>query len=292
VESFYFHLHSYTSCNFSIITPEEKPSTSKIMISKSRLAYLQRFQQKKIRDAENLFLIEGWRAIEAVVHAGVTIDTLMLHASSKLTEDESGKVSRAKKRSRQFFELSAKEMDKVCDTVTAQGIAALVMKFEQTAERIIADLHKKDRCLILACDRISEPGNLGTIIRTCDWFGVDAIFLSPGCVDLYNPKVVRSTVGSIFHLPIVESVNLDTILTPLHSKGFQSIGTDTGTATDIRDCNFPKKSILIIGNEAHGISADLLGRVDTVLAIPKFGEAESLNAAIAAGIIISRIQLQ
>ncbi len=150
--------------------------------------------------------------------------------------------------------------------------------------------------IIVTLDSISDPGNLGAIIRTCDWFGVNSILISKESVDLYNPKVVQSTMGSLFHLPISNNIDLLESIHEAKNNGFKIIGTDVYGKNILSNKNVKsnlvsgKKIMLIIGNEAHGISENIKKEIESFITIPKYGNAESLNAAVALGIILSGIK--
>jgi TrmH family RNA methyltransferase len=144
---------------------------------------------------------------------------------------------------------------------------------------------------VLLVDQIQDPGNLGTMIRTADAAGIDAIIMGKGTVDQYSGKVTRSTQGSIFHIPIYED-ELKNIIPMLKESGWTVFGTSLKDATDYRKVRFPpsQKNALLIGNEGEGVQEELLHIVDTKIKIPIWGKAESLNAAIATGILLYHVQ--
>jgi TrmH family RNA methyltransferase len=205
-------------------------------------------------------------------------------------------LTSAKRISNEEYEASAKEFSLVADTVTSQGVAAVVKKFLAGSDSELEKLLKDGNDFVVALDQVGDPGNLGAIIRTSDWFGVDAILLSQNSVELYNPKVVRSTMGSLFHLPILEfSDGLGSFadaLSKLRRGGFKLYGTQVSGISDIRTITWPKKSVLVIGNEARGISPEISRILDERVAIPKFGKAESLNASVAAGVFLAHRSFQ
>jgi TrmH family RNA methyltransferase len=137
---------------------------------------------------------------------------------------------------------------------------------------------------------VSDPGNLGTILRTCDWFGVDAVLLGKGCVSLYNEKVVRSTSGSIFHLPIYEDVDLLKTLPELKNNGFTLVSTVMDGESLIQTL-LPEKTVLVLGNEAHGVNEAVKKISDRQVSIPRFGNAESLNVGVACAVFLSQWRL-
>jgi len=266
------------------------------MISKSKLHYFKALSQKKGRDKVGVFLVEGWRNVEEAMGAAGGIEILLYTKEAKGESRYSSLFSAALKRSREPLEVTAKEFGQIADTVTGQGIAAVVKRFSLDVESEIRRLLIKENAFVLGADHIADPGNLGAIIRTADWFGIDAIILSPGTVDLYNPKVVRSTAGSIFHLPIVSSIeaagSFEQSLKDLQSGGFRLYGASVKGKGDLRSVKWPKKSFLVIGSEARGISEEAAALLDEHIAIPKFGKAESLNAGVAAGIFLSHASFQ
>lgn len=266
------------------------------MLSKTKLQYVKNLSQKKNREKEGVFLVEGWRNVEEASNALKEIETLLFTKEAKTNLRYSPVISAAQKMAKEIVEVTPKELGVIADTVTAQGIAAVVKKFSSDVEILLKQLFKKDRAFIIALDQISDPGNMGTIIRTGDWFGVQSIMVSKNCVELYNPKVVRSTMGSIFHVPFLDCSNspecFSDTLAKFHTSGFSLYGAEVSGNVDIRTIVWPKKTVLIIGNESQGISAEISKILDQHIAIPKFGKAESLNAGIAAGVLLAHYSFQ
>ena len=189
---------------------------------------------------------------------------------------------RAREKRIPVLEISAKESEMLSDTVTSQGIFGVVNVTERKLEEVWA---LPAGSLVVALERVSDPGNVGTIIRTCDWFGVDAVLLDKNTVELTNSKVTRATMGSMFHFPIYSEVDLSDILPQAKKRGFTIYAT-----SPVETKNFPKsfagKSFLIFGSEAQGVSPDVLREADKMVSIPKFGSAESLNVAISCGVLL------
>ncbi|HTY10654.1 MAG TPA: RNA methyltransferase [Bacteroidota bacterium] len=266
------------------------------MISRPKLQYLKNLSQKKHRENEGVFVVEGWRAVEEVCAALNEIEILVCTKDAGSNQRFASVLRAAKKKSNEVLEASPKEFNLVADTVTGQGIAAVVKKQPLNARDAVEKILHRDRAFVVALDQISDPGNLGAIVRTSDWFGVDAVLLSPNCVEPYNPKVVRSTVGSIFHLPLIDCSDdaglFADILTTMKKSGFTIVGAEVAGNVDVRSFLWPKKAVLVVGNEARGISPEMLKILDTHVSIPKFGRAESLNAGAAAGILLSHHAFQ
>ena len=266
------------------------------MLSKAKLQYLKNLSQKKHREKEGVFLVEGWRSIEEVCTALSEIEILVYTKDVKENERYASVLLSAGKKSKELLEVSPTEFALIADTVAAQGVAAVVKKLSIGFDTELEKLMMKDRAFVIALDQIADPGNLGAIIRTSDWFGVEAILLSKNCVELYNPKVVRSTVGSIFHLPILDCSDavesFADVLEGMQKSGFMLFGAEVSGDTDVRTNVWPKKSVLVIGNEARGISPEIAKMLDKHIAIPKFGKSESLNAGVAAAVFLSHHAFQ
>lgn len=256
------------------------------MISKQKLSYIRQLQQKKFREETGQYLVEGWKSIDEAVNAGVPIETIVY---DEMNADQERLLAKFEKQAKQVLSASRRDIDSLSDTVTSQGVLAVVAKFDP--EKHIATINT-DAHLIVALDGINDPGNLGTIIRTCDWFGVDGIVIGRHSVELYNPKVVRATMGSLFHLPVVPETNLSEFLTRSKKNGFGIVSTEIADSEDIRTTKLPARSVIVIGSESHGVSEQISSLADTRLSIPRFGKAESLNAAIACGIILATIKLK
>ena len=256
-------------------------------LTQAEVKYLSALQQKKFRDQERKFLLEGWRPVLDALQSSFHIDYLAALPDAMQKPEHAGVAQLASDRKIAIKELKEAQLRRISDTVHSQGIVALVSQqlppLDPSAFRLAN--------FIVACDRIGDPGNLGTIIRTCDWFKVDALLLGTGCVSLYNEKVIRSTAGSIFHLPIFEDVDLQQSFSAFGDLGFKVVTTviDGNSLDDVR---LPSKTILVLGNEARGVDPTLNRAADTAFTIPKYGKAESLNVGIACGIILAQWRSQ
>lgn len=176
----------------------------------------------------------------------------------------------------------------VCDTENPQGILTVCKKLDWDADAVLA---KKTPFLLLA-EELNDPGNLGTVIRTADACGADAVFLSKGSVDLYNPKVLRATMGSLFHVPVFQNIDLHALSEKMQAKQIPLYaahlkGDRYPYALPLQDaCAF------LIGNEARGLSEDAAALCDAWVKIPMPGQAESLNASVAAGVLLYEVVRQ
>ncbi len=174
------------------------------------------------------------------------------------------------------------ELSKLCDTKTPQGIVGVFHFRAESAQEL---LNEK---IIIALENISDPGNMGTILRNCDWFGIKNILLSPDCAEMYNPKVIRASAGSLFHLNVFEEKDFIGSLITLKESGFKLVCTDLN-GSDLYEYQKNEKDLIILANEANGPTENLLGICDHKITIPKIGEAESLNVASASAVILSEL---
>jgi len=184
----------------------------------------------------------------------------------------------------QVYTLPEKEFAEISTTEHSQGVIAVAAQKHFTH----TDLnHSKSDSIMLALDAIADPGNTGTIIRSADWFGADSVLLGEGCAELYNPKTVRSTMGSIFRVPAAEHVNLFATLQDLRKHGYAVYAATTSDQPIGKRIRFAPKSVLLIGSESEGIRHELLGIADHKITIKKYGGGESLNAAMAASVALA-----
>lgn len=170
------------------------------------------------------------------------------------------------------------------DTVSPQGVLALVT---QPAYSLELSLYK-ERCRLLLLDGIQDPGNLGTILRTAEASGTDMVIMSEECADIYNPKVIRSTMGSIFRVPFLVE-DLVSVVEELKAEGFCVYGAALEDSENLYEVSFEEKAALVIGNEGNGITTGVLNSVNRRVRIPMKGEVESLNAAVSCALILYRM---
>ena len=250
---------------------------------------------KKYRERESLFLMEGQRYIDTALKNDVLFEAILFDEETwNHTIDQVSKQYYA--RSAQVYILVETLFQELSQTEQSQGIigvlkmpekGSLIQILETIENSKIPNNHRN----IIMLDRIQDPGNLGTIIRTADAAGLDTILLIKGTVDPYNPKVVRSTAGSILYVNLIEvDDSIETIQT-LKSYGYHIVVTALERAKDYNDAScYGEKNCLIIGNEANGVSEQFIQSSDSRVKIPILGQAESLNASIAAGIMMYKLQ--
>jgi TrmH family RNA methyltransferase len=169
--------------------------------------------------------------------------------------------------------------------VTFQGVVAVLKQQHFALENLMNS--PEARSSLVALDGVSDPGNAGTMIRTCDWFGLNGVILGENSVELYNPKVLRATMGGVFHIPIVEGVDLLSTLCRAKDAGYKVYVTTASGDSHFDRVQYASKSIIVFGNEAWGVSDQVRQLADVHLTIRRYGLGESLNVSVACGIILS-----
>lgn len=231
---------------------------------------------KKFRDASNQFVIEGKKFIDEIPTSW-KINKIVVSKSFALAKNYAN-----------VFVLPDKLFCKVSDTKNPQGILAICERKKYSFTNFI----NKKNCLIVIAEKINDPGNLGTLIRSCSAFNVDGLILSRESVDLYNPKVLRAAAGNIFKINVVTDCNLENCLPVLKNNGITIFASALKSQKFCSDANFKSKSAIIIGNEANGISEKILTYADQIIKIPMANNVESLNISAAASILLYEAYLQ
>ena len=245
------------------------------MLPKSKVKYIQSLGHKKFRDEADVFLLEGPRLVsELLLHGRMLIQEIfalpdwVAENRSLLQSLSEGRVNI----------ISAEELKKISGQQTPNRVLAVASKLRPSQPLSLTGK------LSLFLDDMQDPGNLGTIIRTADWFGIEQVICSAESADLYNPKVVQATMGSLFRVSVhyvhkeswIESIpSIPVVCTALSGQ-------------DLFSCAPLSEGLIVIGNEGRGISDLMLSRATVKVTIPRYGGAESLNAAVAAGIVMAR----
>jgi len=242
------------------------------MVSKSQLKYIQSLGQKKYRDIEGLFVAEGPKLVKELIESK-NVELTQIYALSEWIEENKDLLS-----SSNITAISETELERVSQLKTPNKVLAIVKKFEVNEPEI-----KKK--ISVALDTIQDPGNMGTIIRIADWFGISQIICSDDCADMYNSKVVQATMGSIAR------VNVFYTDLPVWFKELSGIRIYAAMleGKDVTKMSAIGEGLIIIGNESMGVDKELLQFANEKISIPRKGNAESLNAAVATGIILSHL---
>lgn len=254
-------------------------------LSRKNIRLLRGLTTKKHREEQRKFIIEGIRLVTEAVESN--FELLETYYTKEVSDHPGGRelLSLIRERSPLMREVSPHELQAMSDTVTTQGVVAVLRQ----RQFVIDDILRRDAgtSIVVAFDAVSDPGNAGTMIRTCDWFGVDGILLGAHSVELYNPKLLRSTMGGVFHLPIVEDVDLPVAVTQARAFGYTVYVTDAKGDTHFDRVTFSTKSLIVFGNEAWGVSDQVKSLADSRVLIRRYGAAESLNVSVACGVVLS-----
>lgn len=238
---------------------------------------IKKLKERKYRDLNNEYIIEGIKILKEAIQEKAVIKKIVICEECLANNiiDEKLLYEIAKY---DCLYVSKKIFEGLTDVSKPQGILAVVEKNNKKDIKYTEDI-------IVALDGLQDPGNLGTILRTLDSANLSQVIVSKDTVDAYNPKVVRSTMGAIFRVNIVEAENLKETLKEMKRHKYKVMCTDLTASKNIYEIDYNKK-ILVIGNEANGISKELLDMADEKIIIPMLGKTESLNASVATSIIV------
>lgn len=237
----------------------------------SKIKEIKKLKEKKYR--KTAFIVEGIKMLKEAISEKAEIDTIIIREDTELDFKLESELEK------KVIHVTKNVFETISDVVSPQGVLVVInKKIDDNKINQYADY-------ILALDGIQDPGNLGTIIRTADSANIKQILVSKDTVDSYSPKVVRSTMGAIYRVKIIECEDLAKTLKSLQTTGFEIVTTDLHTDKSIYDMNYNKK-IVVIGNEANGVTPEIRELSNYRVKIPMLGKTESLNAAVATGIMI------
>ncbi|ELG8226241.1 TPA: TrmH family RNA methyltransferase [Staphylococcus aureus] len=236
----------------------------------NRIKQANKLKKKRERDKTGLALIEGVHLIEEAYQSGIVITQLFAIEPVRLDQQI---IAYAQ----EVFEINMKVAESLSGTVTPQGFFAII-------EKPHYDISKAQQVLLI--DRVQDPGNLGTLIRTADAAGMDAVIMEKGTTDPYQDKVLRASQGSVFHLPVMTQ-DLNTFITQFNGPVY---GTALENAVAYKEVTSSDSFALLLGNEGEGVNPELLAHTTQNLIIPIYGKAESLNVAIAGSILLYHLK--
>ncbi|SIR66025.1 RNA methyltransferase, TrmH family [Microbacterium sp. RURRCA19A] len=247
-----------------------------------RVRAVAKLSKRAARQETGLFLLEGPQAArEALAWASESV--LELYATPSALEKHSDVRDAAVDAGVDLQYTTEAVLDAMADTVTPQGIVAVARQSPTALKDILAG----EPTLLAICEEVRDPGNLGTIIRAADAAGADAVILTGRTVDLYNPKVVRSTTGSLFHLPVAVDLDLADVVERVHDAGLRVVAADVGGEDFVASRGLlGEPTAWLFGNEARGLDESALAHADLSLRLPIYGRAESLNLATAASVCL------
>ncbi|CAM3775263.1 TrmH family RNA methyltransferase [Sphingobacterium prati] len=246
------------------------------MLSKAQISLITSLQNKKYRKQHGLFIVEGIKSVQEFISSSYQVESIFY------TDDANTKVGKISHNIKSH-QLTETEFQKISTLKSPQGILALIKLPEQQQIKV-NDLRN---CFNLVLDDVQDPGNLGTIIRTAEWFGIKHIICSIGTVDAYNPKVVQATMGSLSRIQIYY-VDLHEFISSTDLPVYGALLN----GQSIYQTEWSKEGLIVMGNEGNGISSEVITLIDQAVTIPRIGQAESLNVAVATTIFCSEIVRQ
>lgn len=256
--------------------------------SNPRVKEWAKLQERKYREREGKFLLEGIHLVKEALDAHWPIEVIAFDEGSSVLDVFEEYLNGEQQDGPVWIPVSPEVIMKCSETGTPQPIFAVALKRPPSAETLFGH----DNGLVAVLDGVQDPGNVGTIIRCAAASGATAVILGKGTVDLYNPKTIRSTMGALFHVPVREA-DLKVLLPEATAQGVAIVGTSLQAAQSCYDYDFRGRNVwLVFGNEGNGLSEDVSSLVDANVIIPMTGRAESLNVAMAATVLLFEAQRQ
>lgn len=253
------------------------------MSNKSIKNIVQLQKKAKYRKEQGLFVAEGIKMFQEIPKERLVSTYVSETFYQRIKENPEVYMQ-----SSSFEIVSDDVFLKISDTQTPQGILSVVKQLHYSLENL---LNRKDASLILL-EKLQDPGNMGTILRSCEGAGITGAVIGPDCADIYNPKVLRSTMGSIYRVPFIHTDNLQNTILKLKKSGFTIFAAHLNGQKDYDKEDYRGRCGILIGNEASGLSEEAVKESDVLVRIPMEGKVESLNAAIAASVFMYEIYRQ
>ena len=239
---------------------------------------IKKLKDKKYRDLENVYIVEGIKMVKEAILENSSIKQIIIcddcEKSDLISKEMMYEIAKY-----DCIYVTNKIFKYITEVQSPQGVMAIIEKNNKDKEI------NYNEDIIVALDDIQDPGNLGTILRTVDSIGLSQILVSKGTADPYNPKVVRSTMGAIYRVKVIECDNLKETLKEIKKNKFKILVTSLDDSKSVYDMKYYKK-VIVIGNEANGVEEEIVKLADEKIKIPMLGKTESLNASVAAGIIL------
>jgi TrmH family RNA methyltransferase len=239
----------------------------------------QLLRKRGLRATEQVVVVEGAELLSVAMAADASIEAVYVAPEGASSPAVLDVTRRILSQGGRVFDLAPGVMERVASTVTPQPLLAVV-SYSPTPFKAL-----EGATLVVVCVDVRDPGNLGTVIRTADAAGVDAVVCCDGTVDPTNPKCVRATAGSLFHVPVVEGGTAAAAVAELSARGFTTVATVVRGGTDYAAFDWTRRVALVLGNEAGGLTDDLVATVDAGVTIPMAGRSESLNVGVSAAVL-------
>jgi TrmH family RNA methyltransferase len=249
--------------------------------------YVRDLAKRKVRQKEEKFVAEGVRFVEETLRSGWVTESVVYSPCLLQTRRGADLLDTARSKRIHLVRVSDEVMERLSDTRTSQGVLAIVQQQAFVFADLLPDGPGNGRPLLsLALDGVQDPGNLGTLIRSAAAAGGDGVLVGPGTVDVFNPKTLRSTMGSIFALPVVRADSLAGALGKLKEAGAQVVVADAAAETAYFDVDLTGATVIVLGNEGAGVEPSVMDTADLSARIPLERGAESLNVGVAGSLLL------
>ncbi len=231
------------------------------------------------RAREGVLVAEGGELLSVALDAGAPVESVFVAPEGRSDPGVTDVAARALAAGARVFDLAPGVMERVADTVTPQPLLAVVGVRPSTLDDLAA------ASMVVVCVDVRDPGNAGTVVRTADASGAEGVVFCDGTVDPYNPKTVRASAGSIFHVPVVQGGDAGTVLSGLSASGLTTVGAVVTGGSDYAAVDWTRRVAIVVGNEAAGLPSDLVEQLDESVSIAMAGRAESLNVSVSTAVL-------
>lgn len=257
-------------------------------LTNAEIKNLSKLKDRSGREKQRLFMVEGKRAVMEALDSDIFIE-MVITDIGKDAEKFADVFKAAGEKGIKLFEVPSTKFRKLEATENSQGIVAIARMPDWSLDEFLSRVRSAQDVLILFLDQVSDPGNVGSILRTAEWFNLDAVVLNRGSVDVFNPKVVRSSMSALTRINVFSDIEFDDIWHRLKEMGFEFYCAMQKGGEFYFQTAYAKKALFVFGSEANGINEKIVSRCTKRISIPQFGKMESLNVSVAAAIIISDV---
>ena len=251
----------------------------------SRVKYLRRLALRRFREQEGRFLVEGIRFVEEALESDWPVELMAISPGLPESRRGAALLERARARGIRVIELEEGLFGQLAETDSPQGVLAVAQQRRMLLEELRTQPLDRPALLVLI-DGVQDPGNLGTIVRSADAAGARGVLLLKGTADIYNPKALRATMGSIFHLPVVQNLTPDEVFPFFERSGIKTVAGDPRAERAVYECDLTGPCALVAGSEAAGARTSVLEKAAERVRIPMPGRAESFNVAVSLSIML------
>lgn len=246
---------------------------------------------RKERNETGLFLIEGYRELQRASASGASIETLFICPQLFLGSNEAALIEQVRQSGAEIIKCNENVFHKLSYRDRPDGLVAIAVQMQRPLRDLIAALATKEDPFLIVAEAIEKPGNLGTILRSADAAGVDGVIVCDRCTDIYNPNVVRASVGTLFTIPVVEASSSETMLW-LQQRGIKIVAATPAAEKEFTDVDLSGGVAIVVGTEQLGLSEQWMHAADIQVRIPMCGVADSLNVATATTLLLYEVQRQ